>query len=626
MQNILVLAFLNVAVVTFFAVLVRRPGLLGFARGGKWYLTWLSVGVITFMDESTSIFYAPAEAHRFIGTQAIFFIGATSLLMRVLSSRMVEIAQILEIHGIRGGGVYSFSYLVLGPVVSFVAVASIMVDYILTACISTVSAVINGTAFLPIGPGAERLLVVGIIWGVAGLNIIGIRENARVTFGIFIATAVVFLNLIALGIIHMTPGAPATMLGSATGVLHELGHGSIAHAIAAVTVGVASCVLAYSGIESVLQTAGLVTGWRDVSRAYWFLALTVGIATPVISALALAAPIDLAAHEGDLIPHWASIVSNAPFAMVVGLLGSVILVMAVNTAYVASAELLERVGHRYRFEWLLATNGRASLYRIHILNGAMYTSIILLTRGSQAILAEMYAIGLLASFCINVGCLLIYRYFMGTKEIRGGYVTSRLGTLALEAILIACFVYLALHKPYGTGLWLGVVGTLLVVGIPLSRRFGPEAREKRRSDYPMELVLALGDADGPLHVHFRRPGEAHRTPIGTATAYVTFFSPRQPIPERLADNHYRFPIQPGGVYRSITAVLALVQEELAGREVTVHFGWPTSSWLDRMATGVFVWNLLRLPNLYPGLQFAIEHAATPPEPATESAAAAGGRG
>src|SRR6185437_14737711 len=100
-------------------------------------------------------------------------IAATSLLMRLLSSRMVEIAQILELNDIRGGGVYSFSYFVLGPVASFVAVASIMVDYILTACISTVSAVINGTAFLPIGPYGELLLVLAIIWAVAGLNILG---------------------------------------------------------------------------------------------------------------------------------------------------------------------------------------------------------------------------------------------------------------------------------------------------------------------------------------------------------------------------------------------------------------------------------------------------------------------
>jgi len=69
----------------------------------------------------------------------------------------------------------------------------------------------------------------------------------------------------------------------------------------------------------------------------------------------------------------------------------------------------------------------------------------------------MYAIGLLASFCINVGCLLIYRFFMGTKEIRGGYVTSRAGTLALEAILVACFPAATLPAPlrvhYYTPLW-----------------------------------------------------------------------------------------------------------------------------------------------------------------------------
>src|SRR5262250_3555367 len=153
-----VLIVLNLVLVVVFLQLVRQQDLLGFAKGGKWYLTWLSVGVITLMDELTSVFYAPAEAHRFIGTQAIFFIAFTSLLMRFLSSRMVEIAQILERNELRGGGVYSFSYLVLGPAVSFVAVASIMVDYILTACISTVSAVINGTAFLPIGPHTEQAL------------------------------------------------------------------------------------------------------------------------------------------------------------------------------------------------------------------------------------------------------------------------------------------------------------------------------------------------------------------------------------------------------------------------------------------------------------------------------------
>ncbi len=617
------LVALNLALLAVFAVLARRPGLLGFAKGGRWYLSWFAVGLITLMDELTSIFYAPAEAHRFIGKQAIFFIAATSLLMRFLSSRMVEIAQILETNGVRGGGVYSFSYLVLGPVASFVAVASIMVTYILTACISTVSAVTNGTAFLPIGPDGERIAILAIIWGVAGLNILGIRENARVTFGIFVVAAVVVLNLVTLGILDADARSVATIAGSATHAYREVTSAGVAHAIAYVTIGVASCVLAYSGIESVVQTAGLVQSWRDVSRAYWLLALTVGIVTPTISALALSARIDHAAHEGDLITHYATVVGNVPFGVVVGLVGSVILIMAVNTAYVASSELLERIGHRYRFDWLIATNRRASLHRIHVLNAALYTAVIFLTRGEQAVLAEMYAIGLLASFCINVGCLLIYRFFQGTKAIRA-YYTSRAGTLVIEAILVACFVYLALHRPYGTALWASVVGCILAVGIPLSRRYGPEVKEVRRSDYPMEMLLALGEADGPLHVWFRRPGEATVAEPEPGTVFVTFFSPRQEIPPRLGPNHYRFPIQGGSVYRSMTAIMALLEEELDGRDVTVHFGWPTSSWIDRMATGVFVANMMRLPHLFPKLRVAIEYLpALEPVAASAPRAAAG---
>jgi hypothetical protein len=615
-MTLLVLLCLNVILVGVFAVILQRPALLGYAKGGKWYLTWLSIGVITLMDELTSVFYAPAEAHRFIGLQAIFFIAFTSLLMRVLSSRMVEISQILELKGIRGGGVYSFSYVVLGPVASFVAVASIMVDYILTACISTVSAVINGTAFLPMGPGVERVIVLAIIWGVAGLNIIGIRENARVTFGIFVAAAFVFVNLIALGIVHLDLSQPATIWHSGTSVYEAIHHHSLAHAISVVTIGVASCVLAYSGIESVIQTAGLVEGWRDISKAYWFLALTVGVVTPLVSALALSAPIDLSQHEGDLITHYATVVGNVPFGVLVGVFGSVILIMAVNTAYVASSELLERVAHRYRFDWLVVTNQRASLYRVHILNGLMYTCIILLTRGSQSVLAEMYAVGLLASFCINIGCLLIYRYFQGTKEIRA-YHTSRAVTLCLEAILVACFIYLALHKPYGTGLWAAVVAVLLAAGIPFSRRYGPEVEKVRRSDYPMEMVLALCEADGPLHVYFRRPGELDAVDPRPGTAFVTFFSPRQGIPDKIASNHCRFPIQGGSLYRSIQALLELLEEEFDGRDVHVHFGWPTSSWLDRMAVGVFVANLMRLPKIFPKLRFEIDY-----EPPSERAAAA----
>src|SRR5512135_3675877 len=195
-MKLLILVAVNLATVGVFVWLFRKKNLLAYFGDGRWWLTWLSIAVITLMDELTSIFYAPSEAFRFIGFNAIAFIAVTSLLMRFLSTRMTEIAEILEHHKIKGGGVYSFSYLVLGPTLSFIAVASIMVDYVLTACISTVSAVENGLTFISLTALDKYMIMLAVVWGIAGLNILGVRENARFTFGIFFIVAVVLLTFL----------------------------------------------------------------------------------------------------------------------------------------------------------------------------------------------------------------------------------------------------------------------------------------------------------------------------------------------------------------------------------------------------------------------------------------------
>ncbi len=175
------------------------------------------------MDELTSVFYAPAEAHRFIGPAAIFFIALTSILIRFFSSRLVEISEILEHHKLFGGGVYSFSYLVLGPVISFVAVSSIMVDYILTACISAISAIENAASFFSVPQLWKMITAIVIVWGIAGLNILGIRENVRFTFGVFILGAFVFLNLIASGILGLDHDSLIRLKDSVAGAAENSG-------------------------------------------------------------------------------------------------------------------------------------------------------------------------------------------------------------------------------------------------------------------------------------------------------------------------------------------------------------------------------------------------------------------
>ena len=616
-----ILIAVNLVLVGIFIWLMRRPGRLSYYQNGKWWLTWLSVAVITLMDELTSVFYAPAEAYRFIGSSAIFFIAFTAIFIHYMTTRLVEIGEILEHHGLIGGGVYSFSYLVLGPLVSFVAVASIMVDYILTACISAVSAVLNATSFFQLPHSVIMAIVLVTIWAVAGLTILGIKENARVTFAIFMAAAFIFITLIISGIIDFDAAAWGRLKGAAHQTTAGLKSESWFHSYQLFIASIAFCILAYSGVESVLQTAGLVRSWREIGKAYIFLACTVGIVTPLIAALALSAPIDFHLHEGDLITHYATILNGLPFGVAVAALASFTLIMAVNTAFVASSELIERVAHRYGFHWLIITNRRQSLYRIHLANASFFSIIILITSGRQETLADMYALGLIASFCINMGSLIIYRYFMGTKEVIH-FNTSRVVTLLMWVIFVSCFVFLAIKKTHGTLLWAVVTGVVLLAGFLVAQKRAPERREIEKGDTEMETILYLAESTTPdIHLVFKRSQEPSDEPKEDNVAYITLYSPRAGIPAKLGINHFRIPLLKLSLYHRLVALLRVVEYEFPDRIVTVHLGWPMSSWLDRLAIGVMVFNMMRLPRLFPRFRFIMSYTE-PTGSATKVSAAA----
>jgi hypothetical protein len=239
-------------------------------------------------------------------------------------------------------------------------------------------------------------------------------------------------------------------------------------------------------------------------------------------------------------------------------------------------------------------------------SAAFYSIIIVITGGSQRILAEMYALGLVASFTINMGSLLLYRYFTGTKEIRA-YHTSRLGTLAIFIILASCLVYLSYTKPYGLALWLTVTVFFLMVGIRVAKHRAPENIQTAMTDNPLQMILNLAEAPQDiLDIYFKRPMEGGGEPDPNA-AFVSFYSPRVGIPERMAPNHYRFALSGQGLFASITELLYVLKYELPHKQLRIHFGWPLSSWLDRVAIGVMVFSIIRLPKMFPDFTFVMEY-------------------
>ncbi len=598
---------INLLIFFIFANLVKKKNLLSYFDSGRWWITWFAVAIITLMDELTSIYYAPFEAYRFIGIKAIVYIALTSLFIRFLSTRMVEIAEILEVHGIKGGGVYSFSYLVLGPTISFIAVASILVVYILTASISTVSAVENGLAFISIQPHLKFLLKILVVWFIAGLNILGIRENAKFTFAIFIFASFVILNLVAGAVLSFEQSSVGKVKESVSLFLSDISEPSIFKSYSNLVTGIGSCILAYSGIESVLQTASLVKNWHDVRKAYIFLALTVGIVTPLIALFALSSNIDLEKHETDLIPTFAEKVNGYWFGIIVSALASITLIMAVNTAMVASSELIEKICERYNFQWLMKLNRRGSLYRIHIFNAIFYSIILFITSGSQAMLAEMYAVGLVASFSINIGSLVIYRYRMGTKEIT--YHTSRTGTLFLFIMTFSIFVYIVLNRIYGALLWLFMTLFFLFAGLRISKFRAPEIPIRRITDSPMDVVFAIAESEADeVHIHFKRPKENIEN-VDRNAIYVSFYSPRVDKPERSFSRHFWISIQPRmSLFDMIVGLLNTIKYEVPPeKKIHIHFGWPLSSWIDRLSTGIMVYNIINLPKKFPNFIFHIDY-------------------
>ena len=90
------------------------------------------------------------------------------------------------------------------------------------------------------------------------------------------------------------------------------------------------------------------------------------------------------------------------------------------------------------------------------------------------------------------------------------------------------------------------------------------------------------------------------------------------IPLKVAPNHFRFPLTKISLYHRILGLLKVVEYELADRRIVVHFGWPMSSWMDRMAVGVMVFNLMRLPRMFPDFEFDLRYKRYQP-PAAPSA-------
>lgn len=157
-------------------------------------------------------------------------------------------------------------------------------------------------------------------------------------------------------------------------------------------------------------------------------------------------------------------------------------------------------------------------------------------------------------------------------------------------------------------MWTSVTAVFLFVGLRYAEKRAPEKKVIVQTDSPLQMIFHLNEIESErIHIYFRRPKEGGFQSAEESSVFISLYHPRQGIPPKLAENHFRFVYQSQSLIQGIREILYALEYELPHKKITVHLGWPTSSWLDRLSTGVKVFSLTHLPKYHKRFSFILEH-------------------
>ena len=432
----------------------RSAGRLG------WFLVW----AVVFCDIGTSVYYVPGLLYASTGEHAGFFVLLTMVAFLLLAVKVVEVTRRFP----AGGGVVSVADEALGPWWGCLGGQLIMVDYYLTAAISAASGAYYIDSAWDLGGGVIALTVTALV-GLGVLNIVGIKESARVSVVLAACAFVVDLIVIVVALVAL-PGDVLARIPEEFARLGSL-HPS------QVLVGYAGAWLAFSGLESLSQLAPAMRDLGPTPRKGMIaVVLSVLLTAPALtflSTLALSDQIKRTESERYISELGALVggVGLGPLLkLAVVLTGSSLLLFAANTAIIGNYHVQVALTRKaFLPEALGALSRRFSTpHRAIILSTLVPILVVVAAGGDMVLLGELYAFGLLGAFLLTSLGIDVLRWREGQRGVR-----LVLGMVTTAAIVLA-FVVNLYAKPLATAFG----GVLTAVGllIALATRSGWAAR------------------------------------------------------------------------------------------------------------------------------------------------------
>ena len=484
-------------------------------EGGRlgFFLCW----AVVFADIGTSIYYVPGILYnqQGIGRLAGLFVTLTLAVFILLTFKYAEVTYRYP----QGGGVVTVAANAMRPWVGALGGMFILVDYFLTAAISSLSGLIYFSVVAPaISPWVVPITIV-IVALLGLLNWWGVSESASVSA---VGAVIAFISDIAI-LIEVFANVPLSTIGQ---VFTEIFSGSHLTPIALLT-GFAGSFLAFSGLESISQLSPVMkTPRKRTGRlALLLVVLTIGFTSPLLTifstTLLNAAQADPNQFISLLAGHF-----NTILGIEVAISASALLIFACNTAIIGAYHVFLALSRMHFFPNFVERRGAwrgTPHYSIALATGIPIL-VLILVQGNINILGDMYAFGLLGAFSLTCLGLDIVRYrerkrykekVQLKKLVATGRMTAEaaglhpvlpqtqnptvapvsrlmfvLGIITTALVMIAWSTNLV-AKPLATAFGVPVTGIGMLIAYWNYQRL---AKRGRPMVYPTEIHAAIPDA------------------------------------------------------------------------------------------------------------------------------------
>ena len=135
-----------------------------------------------------------------------------------------------------------------------------------------------------------------------------------------------------------------------------------------------------------------------------------------------------------------------------------------------------------------------------------------------------------------------------------------------------------------------------------------------QNEFNKKLVLFIVQSkQAKINLHFIREQKVLPEKTNPTDVFVTFVRSGQGIPTSLAPNHFYIPFVCGGIYQNIISLLTFVLHEIPMLQLTIHLGWISNSWFNRLLPVYTGFQWMRLYKKFPEVNIEIEYLKTDQE-------------